>query len=193
MLAFVRFIGGAEGQLKYPCGLALGGVGDRRTVLVADWGNHQVSEWALDGSKIRTIGTGRSGSGDGELNGPCDVTVLPTSGHIAIADTGNDRVSIFHGDSASFLRAFGSEGEEADGQFKYPCAIAADAHEHLLVLDRRTSRLQVFEADGTHLCTRNDLGINGSSWKGLEWRAEGRGRLAIANGGGHDARLFVGQ
>ena len=49
-------------------------------------------------------------------------------------------------------------------------------------------------ADGRHLCSRTDLGLDGSSYKGLEWRAEvGGGRLAIANGYGHDARLFVGQ
>ena len=101
---------------------------------------------------------------------------------------------MFDGESGSFVRAFGSEGKEEDGQFSNPYAIAADAHDHLLVLDFGTSRLQVFDANGRHLHTRTDLGINGNDCKGLEWRAEvGGGRLAIANGMGCDARLFVGQ
>ena len=40
--------------------------------------------------------------------------------------------------------------------------------------------------------SRTDLGLN-TNYKGLEWRGEGGGRLAIANGDGYDARLFVGQ
>ena len=150
----------------------------------------------MDGSKVRTVcGTGKRGSGDGELNAPNDVTVLPASGHIAIADYMNHRVVIVDGETGSFLRAFGSVGEEKDGQFDGPSAIAADAHDHLLVLDGDTDRLQVFgAADGRHLCSRTDLGLNGGGNKGLEWRAEaGGGRLAIANGDGNDARLFVGQ
>jgi len=189
-LGFVREIG--KGQLKYPYGLALRSAGDSQTVLVAEWGGHQVSEWSLEGTKVRTIGTGKAGSGDGELYSPIDVTVLPVSGQIAIADMNNHRVSVFDGESGSFVRAFGSEGEEEDGRFSEPTAIAADAHNHLLVLDQNTSRLQVFDADGTHLHTRTDLGIK-SGCKGVDWRGDdgGEGRLAIANGGGYDARLFV--
>ena len=62
------------------------------------------------------------------------------------------------------------------------------------MLDCGTSRLQIFEADGTHLYTRKDLGIEGgNNYKGLEWDGGAGGRLAIANGSGNDARLFVGQ
>ena len=188
-LGFVREIG--KGQLKSPYGLALRSAGDSQTVLVAEGGGYQVSEWSLEGTKVRTIGTGKEGSGDGELNFPTDVTVLPVSGQIAIADENNHRVSVFDGESGSFVRAFGSQGRTKDGQFDGPCAIAADAHNHLLVLDANTSRLQVFDADGTHLHTRTDLGLRSSSFKGLAWRGDGgEGRLAITNGGGHDARLF---
>ena len=190
-LAFVRFIG--EGQMKWPRGLALRSVGGRETVLVAEETGNQVSEWAMDGTKVRTVcGTGKKGSGDGELNDPADVTVLPVSGHIAITDRYNHRVVIVDGGTGSFLHAFGSKGKEKDGQFDRPLAVAADAHDHLLVLDNGSDRLQVFDVDGTHLCTRNDLGIKGSGSKGLEWWTEvGGGRLAIANGIGHDVRFFT--
>ena len=191
-LGFVREIG--KGQLQYPRGLALRSVGNKQTVLVAEYCGERVTEWGLeDGSQVRTIGTGKKGSGDGDLNCPYDVAVLPASGEIAIADNHNHRVCIFDGESGAFIRAFGSRGKEEDGHFDFPCAIAADSHGHVLVLDMGTDRLQVFGADGTHLCTRNDLGIynKGNSSKDLEWREEGGGgRLAIANGKGHDALIF---
>ena len=79
--------------------------------------------------------------------------------------------------------------EGADGQFDEPCAIAADARA-LLVLDRGTNGLQIFEADGTHLYTRKDLGIYQHA-KGLEWD----GRLGVGSPSPTvgTRRLFVGQ
>ena len=177
-----QFIG--EGQLNYPYRIALRNVGDGgQTVLVSELHGHQVSEWTLDGRKIRTFGTGLEGSGDGELDMPCDMTVLPISGNIAIADTNNHRVSIFDGESARFLYCFGRDN------FTSPCAIATDAYDHIIVLDD-TNRLQIFEADGTHLCTRDDLGLS-LGRKGLEWHGDNGGRLAIANGETNEVLFFI--
>ena len=177
-----QFIG--EGQLNGPYRIALRNVGDGvQTVLVSELQGHQVSEWTLDGRKIRTFGTGLEGSGDGELDMPCDMTVLPISGNIAIADTNNHRVSIFDGESARFLYCFGRDN------FTFPCAIATDAYDHIIVLDE-TNRLQIFEADGTHLCTRDDLGLS-LGQKGLEWHGDNGGRLAIANGERNEVLFFI--
>ena len=104
---------------------------------------------------------------------------------------------IFDGESGGFVRAFGRFGRKEDGRFDHPCAIAADALDHIIVLDW-TRRLQVFEADGTHICTRGDLGIyasriqgSDSNNKGVAWcDADGRDRLLIANGAGNDALIF---
>ena len=188
-LAFVRFIGALG--LQKPRGLALRSVGGMQTVLVAEGiGGHRVTEWGLEnGNKVRTIGTGTGGSGDGELNEPFDVAVLPVSGQIAIADRMNHRVCIFNREG-EFVRAFGGKGTEQNGHFMFPCAIAADSHGHVLVLDYGTDRLQVLSTEGTHLCTRNDLGIykkGGGGSKGLDWWGQGGvGRLAIANGSGNN-------
>ena len=190
-LGFVQAIG--EGQLQGPRGLALRSVGGVQTVLVAEGGcgtDHRVTEWGVDdGLLVRIIG--KKGSGDGELSCPIDVAVLPAPGQIAIADCWNHRVCIFDGESGTFVRAFGSQGKEEDGHFYYPTAIAADSHGHVLVLDDFTDRLQVLGRDGTHLCTRNDLGITVDSHKGLEWWVAGGGwRLAIANNMGNNALVF---
>jgi hypothetical protein len=44
---------------------------------------------------------------DGQLYGPNDVTVLP-SDEVAVADGGNHRICIFDGETAQYLRKFGT-------------------------------------------------------------------------------------
>ena len=168
--------------LTEPKGLVLRRVGHRQTVLVAEMAG--VSEWGLDGIWVRTIRTDKV---------PYDVAVLPASGQIAIADTykRKNSICIYNGKSGAFSHAFGDWSPTKDGYFSHPCAIAADAHGHLLVLDR-TNRLQVLEANGTHLFTWRVFGgiVEDNSAKGLEWWGEGGGRLAIANGSGNNALVF---
>jgi DNA-binding beta-propeller fold protein YncE len=200
-LEFVRFIGREEnnlwptpngptkGQMWYPKGVTMRLVGKHETVLVAEGQNFWVSEFELDGTFIRTIGSGKLGSSDGDLNDPADVTVLP-SGDVAVTEDGNHRVSIFDGETGVFLRKFGTEGR-ADGEFSTPCAITSDAHGNLLVLDRDTNRLQAFDMEGTHLCTRSDLvSINQSGFKGVAW-SPGSGCIAIANSDQANALAFA--
>jgi hypothetical protein len=74
----------------------------------------------------------------------------------------------------------------ADGQFITPFAITSDDMGNLLVLDN-TSRLQVFDASGTHLCTRSDVGGVGQGIKGIAWSG---GQLALANGSSHDTLVW---
>jgi tripartite motif-containing protein 2/3 len=188
-LEFVRHIGG-EGQLNRPVGVALmaGEGGEQETVLVTD--RNRVSQFKLDGTFVRIFaGTGARGSGDGEFFCPCGITVLGSSGEVAVADCDNHRVQIFDREG-NYKRQFGSEGNavvQRDGQFYGPSALASDVHGNLLVLDQ-TNRLQVFSPEGKHLCTRNDLGIKDNATKGIAWSDVGE--LAVANGGADNELLW---
>jgi hypothetical protein len=182
-LEFVRFLGNgegsAEGQLCNPFGIALlqSNGGQQETVLVTELENHRVSQFALDGTLIGIFaGTGEEGSGDGELDGPRGITVLGSSGEVAVADQSNHRVQIFDSEG-KYKRQFGTEGKEADGQLYGPSGLASDAHGNLIVFDC-TNRLQVFDPEGKHLCTRNDLGLHDST-KGIAWSAGGE--IAVAD------------
>jgi DNA-binding beta-propeller fold protein YncE len=175
-LEFVRFLGSlegsAEGQLKYPTAVALfqSNGGQQETVLVTD--NHRVSQFALDGTFVGIFaGTGGEASGDGELGYPQGITVLGSSGEVAVADSNNHRVQIFDSEG-NYKRQFGTEGKEADGQLFNPTGLASDAHGNLLVVDL-TKRLQVFDPEGKHLCTRSDLGLTAWSSKGIAWSTGG--------------------
>jgi hypothetical protein len=176
-LEFVRSLGNgfgkAEGQLDYPFGVALlqSNGGQQETVLVTESGNHRVSQFALDGTFIGIFaGTGKEGSGDGEFYYLQGITVLGSSGEVAVADQGNHRVQIFDSEG-KYKRQFGTEGKEADGQFFLPAGLTSDAHGNLLVVDY-TNRLQVFDPEGKHLCTRSDLRLH-TSTKGIAWSAGG--------------------
>jgi DNA-binding beta-propeller fold protein YncE len=184
-LAFVRSLGsgrgGAEGQLKYPIGVALlqSNGGQQETVLVTEQTNHRVSQFALDGTFIGIFaGTGEEGSGDGEFRYLSVITVLGSSGEVAVADRNNHRVQIFDSEG-KYKRQFGTKGKEADGQLQHPSGLASDAHGNLLVVDS-TNRLQVFDPEGKHLCTRSDIGLHEAPGKGIAWSAGGE--IAVADG-----------
>lgn len=63
-------------------------------------------------------------------------------GYIVVADSGNNRIQIFHPDGA-FLRAFGSWGS-SDGEFKGLEGIAVMSGGNIIVCDRENHRVQVF-------------------------------------------------
>jgi DNA-binding beta-propeller fold protein YncE len=147
-------------------------------VLVTEADNHRVSQFALDGTFVGIFaGSGKKGSGDGEFKNPCGITVLGSSGEVAVADC-NHRVQIFDSEG-KYKRQFGTEGKKEDGQLFSPVGIASDAHGNLLVTDR-TNRLQVFDPEGKHLCTRSDLGLHRFSTKDIAWSTGGE--IAVANG-----------
>jgi tripartite motif-containing protein 71 len=156
-------------------------------VLVTEEGNHRVSQFALDGTFVGIFaGTSERGSGNGEFYYPHGITVLGSSGEVAVADHYNHRVQIFDSEG-KYKRQFGTKGKEADGQLYFPAGLASDAHGNLLVVDR-TNRLQVFDSEGKHLCTRSDLELHGTSAKGIAWSAGGE--IAVANGDANNARVW---
>jgi DNA-binding beta-propeller fold protein YncE len=111
--------------------------------------------------------------------------VLGSSGEVAVSELNNHRVQIFDSEG-KYKRQFGTEGKE-DGQFNRPTTLASDAHGNLLVVDT-TNRLQVFDPEGKHLCTRSDLGLQDDSYKGIAWSAGGE--IAVANGAACNALVW---
>jgi hypothetical protein len=192
-LEFVRSlgsrVGSAEKELNRPFGVALlqGNGGQQETVLVTELENHRVSQFALDGTFVGIFaGTGEEGSGDGEFASPGGITVLGSSGEVAVADRSNHRVQIFDSEG-KYKRQFGTAGKEEDGQLQQPRCLASDAHGNLLVVDF-TNRLQVFDPEGKHLCTRSDLGLHKTSDKAIAWSTGGE--IAVAIGNAHKVRVW---
>ena len=114
--------------------------------------------------------------------------MLGSSGEVAVADCNNNRnnrVQIFDSEG-NYKRQFGTEGKEA-GQFNCPSGLASDAHGNLLVVDN-TNRLQVFDPEGKHLCTRSDLRLYGASYKGIAWSTGGE--IAVTHFNAHKVLVW---
>ena len=108
-------------------------------LLVADWDNHCIHTFTLDGDHVNKFGT--RGIGKGQLNSPRGVAV-DLYGFILVTDTGNHRVSIFNKDG-NFVHCFGSSGP-AIGQFQCPNGITVSANGNIYISDRSNKRIQVF-------------------------------------------------
>jgi hypothetical protein len=180
--------GSGAGQLLRPHGIALRRVGkgkfEKNTVLVADTGNNRICEFDLDpGADIlgnnkhpRVFGGGK-GSGDGELNGPADCAYLPATEEVAVADTINDRVSIFstaQGEKGAFVRSFkqGTKKEqegEGEGEGEEEERPATNPEEEAEEERERAKRRETAERD-SKIC--QPVAITSDS-TGIVWHANG--------------------
>ena len=82
------------------------------SLVVSDEGNHTISFWTKDGTKINSWG--EHGSGDGELDRPSGIS-FDADGNLLVVDTMNHRVQKFTAEG-NFISTFGEQGYE-NGQF----------------------------------------------------------------------------
>jgi sugar lactone lactonase YvrE len=138
-LDFHTFVG--EGQLVTPSGVCA----DDDIIMVSERDAHRISVFSRgDGALLRRFGS--LGSGDDQLNTPCGlcfITGMPVSGrrHVAVADHGNSRVSVFSVEG-EFVRHVGV------GELNHPHGVACSAHDEVVVADTWNSRVAVFSASG---------------------------------------------
>jgi len=89
------------------------------------------------------------------LGRPQDIAFL-SDGSIVVADgLINSRVAKYDA-KGKFLTAWGSKGTE-NGQFDAVHAVAVDKRDNIYVADRSNDRIQVFDKNGKHLNTWNEL------------------------------------
>ena len=131
---FSHIIG--KGQLGKPYDVT---VNTNNQLLVADYTNHCIYTFTLDGNHVCKFAT--SGSARGQLSSPYSLTT-DLYGFILVAEWGNHRVSIFNKDG-KFIHCFGSSGSD-DGNFQYPRGIALSPNGNIYVTDRKNKRVQIF-------------------------------------------------
>jgi DNA-binding beta-propeller fold protein YncE len=147
-------------------------------VLVGNLDLNRVDVFSRDGSFVRTFGGGvaggagpqtcttgcsygSSGGGAGDLSAPWGVAT-DMSGHVVVAEFGNDRVSVFT-ESGAFVRTFGwgvTTGAGAlevctsnchagipgpgAGQLDHPRGVALDGAGNVFVVDALNDRVEEF-------------------------------------------------
>jgi DNA-binding beta-propeller fold protein YncE len=141
--------GGSDtGSLSNPGGVAFDPAHDR--ILVADTGNDRVE--IFDGPSLSLIATlgqpGVPGADNAHLSAPAGVAVDPANNRILVADTGNDRVQVFDGDSFQVVGTIGvTDVAGSDSvHLSAPQSVAVDAvGGHTLIADTGNARIQVLD------------------------------------------------
>lgn len=129
-----------------PYGIALDLSGNIYVTNVDPFTGYCVVKFNSSGIYLATIGS--TGSGNGQFNYPQNVAI-DASGHIYVADTGNNRIEKFDTNGV-YLSQFGSFGS-GDGQFNYPVGLAFDPHGNVYVSDVGNDRIQKFDHNGNYL------------------------------------------
>ena len=128
--------GDGDGQMRGPEGLALAD----DTLFVCDQTNHRVV--AFDTTELTfAFSFGRHGSCDGELCFPRGLAAREGDPELMVADTDNDRISIFKREGGAFVRVIGSRGT-SPGQFLAPDGVVNNG-KLLLVAEFLGKRIQV--------------------------------------------------
>jgi DNA-binding beta-propeller fold protein YncE len=131
-LAFYGFVG--AGQLGNPTGVCA----NSDAVVAVEFYQRRISVFNRhDGALLRRFGS--FGDGDDQLSIPRAVCFLFDDSHIAVADSGNARVSVFSLDG-EFVRHVGK------GILKFAHSVACSAFDELVVADGNCIRL--FNASG---------------------------------------------
>jgi|HubBroStandDraft_1064217.scaffolds.fasta_scaffold00762_15 DNA-binding beta-propeller fold protein YncE len=124
-------------------------------ILVADTANDRVQLFGADSlALVGTIGVaGTPGSDNTHLSAPQAVAFDDATGHILVADTGNDRIQVFDLQAAAYVATIGPIGAVTD--------LAVDVPgRHLFAANPGQSDVFVFDADS--LAPVAGLGLIGS-------------------------------
>jgi hypothetical protein len=119
---------------------------------VVDSGNNRVQkiremEILAEGESVtyKYLGQfGSKGSGNGQLTGPTGIALDPSTGDLAVTDTGNHRVEEFL-PAGTYVAKFGGKGS-GDESFEGPQGIAADPAGNLYVADSGNNRVDVWRS-----------------------------------------------
>ena len=107
---------------------------------------------------------GKRGTGSGELQFPCGVTIDNTNNNIIVADTYNHRIQTFL-PSGDPLRSFGCYGS-GNGEFAFPNSLAVDQESGLLVVSNCGNyRVDVMTTRGLFIRTFGSYGIGPSCFR----------------------------
>jgi DNA-binding beta-propeller fold protein YncE len=153
-LDFHCFIG--QDELEYPAGVCA----SADVVVVSEMDAHCIAVFnRCDGALVRRFG--HEGTDDGGLVEPHGLCFMSGDRHVAVAEWGNNRVSVFSIDG-EFIRHVGVD------VVWLPQGVAASAFDELVVADRGNRCLRVFSSTGDLLASFceghfNSVAVHGGS------------------------------
>lgn len=138
--AFQATLGGPSHAEMYPSGMEVAPDG---TLVVADTGNDRVSKYAPDGTRLWTVGT--HGSGTGQFANPRDIGI-DSAGNVYVADTRNSRVVKLDPDGRWLTAWSGPAGET----MSFPLGLSVTG-DRVYLADSGKNRVRVYDTVGNQL------------------------------------------
>ena len=132
--------GSGQGQFIYPRGVALTQDG---CVIVADWYNHRLQVFTVEGAFISSVGS--EGSQPLQFLRPYAIAVHQ-NGKLFVTDGDNHRVQVLNPD-LTFSHCFGKHGS-LPGELRKPRGVAIDSVGMVYVADWRNCQVQKFTPEG---------------------------------------------
>lgn len=132
--------GSGPGQLNGPRDVAA----SASRIFVADTGNDRVAQFSTGGAFVSAFGS--TGSGTNQLESPQGVFTQgapAATTSVFVADTGNDRISVWSSAGVP-ERRFGGTGS-LNRQMEAPRNVAVDPANRRYVIDTGNDRLQIFD------------------------------------------------
>lgn len=152
-LTFIKTIGGSnstirtESNLNHPISICYNERLDY--IYVADFYHHRIQVYNVEsGDWICSIGDndGKSGNCNNSFHSPQGVCIDYILERLYIADTGNNRVQVYHSNSFEYLFSIGEYGS-SNSSFDSPGAVCIDhVSQNLYVSDWNNERVQIFSA-----------------------------------------------
>ena len=175
---------GVCGVLR-PLGIA---VKENGEIVVVERGNHCVSIFAPNGTKIRTFGT--KGSGQGQFDHPDGVTI-DSAGNILVVDHWKHRVQKFTAEG-KFLKSVGRQGRGRLG-FYFPTGIGINhINKKVYVCDCHNHRLQILNEDLTFSSSFGGSGKGDGQFKlPRDVTFDSTGILFVTDSGNHRIQVFT--
>jgi sugar lactone lactonase YvrE len=182
--------GSAEGQFRYPRGIAVSPDGE---IFIVDAWNHRLQIFDTEGHYLRSIGSLYIATEEekytpkkfGGFNEP-DSLCFDSRGRLLVTDSGNSRVVVLERDG-SFIDCWGRRGRELE-EFEFPKGLAVDS-ETMFVADWGNHRIQTFSLDGEFL---QAIELNNKSRaypRGLA--VDGEGLIFVTDEINHDLLVFT--
>lgn len=108
---------------------------------------NRVDVFDLQGNYIRSVGTGRQGSGVG-FDEPADLKFHPINGELHVGDVFNSEIDVYNPNTGEYIRSYGSFGGPVEGRIFFgPGGMSFDKNGDLYITDFSTDVIKKY--DGT--------------------------------------------
>jgi DNA-binding beta-propeller fold protein YncE len=130
---------------------------------------------------------GSSGSGPSQFDDPEGIAIN-ASGHVYVADTGNNRIQVFE-DDGTFVNQWGSIGS-SNGLFNEPTGITINETGHVFVVDKKNNRIQVFDENGNYIDQWGSFGPGKGQFNNPHGIVINNGRIYVSDENNYVIQIF---